>query len=340
MKIKKTRVLSGVRASHSSLHLGNYLGAIRGMVELQNKVGHETFYMVADLHGITTSFNPKMLHKNRLEAAKDLLAAGIDPEKSAVFLQADVPEHVELAYLLSSVSQVPELMRMPSKKDEYRKYADDGQLKGVSFALLGYPVLMAADILLYKAEKVPIGEDQLPHLEFTRKVARRLNVKYGLRLPVPEAVLSNELRVPSISEKGKKMSKSTPESAIFLNDSYEEIKKKIFGMSTDAGKGFRAPRKHDAVYALFTLVELVIGSDRRRELEKQYLGSGDGVRYSEVKLELVDAIYNLLKPIQTRRRDLDNNPAKLRGILDEGAMKASKVASITLDEIKGAMGLS
>lgn len=335
MNTNKVRVLSGIRASHESLHIGNLFGALDGMIALQNDPMNEAYYMVADLHGITTDFDPKILAKNRLEVAKDMLAAGIDPNKCVFFLQADVPEHIELAYLLSSLSHVSELMRMPSKKNEYKKYADSGQLTGVSIALLGYPVLMAADILLYKAKKVPIGIDQLPHLEFARKVARRLNKNYGLDFPVPKAITTKEIRVPSLTGKGK-MSKSSPEGAIFLKDSLEEIQNKVSKIPTDSGRGVELPTE-GGVFALFTLIELVQGLPRRKEVENKYLG--DGVKYSEVKKDLARDIYSIVKPIQDRRKELDNNPEKLQEIINMGAARARVVANKTLNEVKRAMGL-
>lgn len=338
MRKNKIRVLSGVRASHSSLHLGNLLGAIQGMVELQEMPEYETYYMVADLHGITTKFDPKELNRNRIEVVKDYLATGIDPKRSVLFLQSDVSEHTELAYLLSSLSPVKRIMRLPSKKDEYKSYADKDQLVGVSFALLGYPVLMAADILLYKAEKVPIGLDQEPHLEFTREVTKRLNKTYGLNFPLPTrfSVFAEKYTVPSILGEGK-MSKSKPGSAIFLNDSYEVVKKKIFGMPTDIGKGMTLPSESDDVYAFFLMIELILGEPRRKEAERQYLD--EGIKYSEYKQELTDAIFDILEPIQKKRRFYDNNPEEIDKILKSGAERARRVARATLSEIKIAMGL-
>lgn len=337
-KSEKIRVLSGIRASYNSLHIGNLLGAIEGMIALQNDPKYETFYMVADLHGITEPFDPKELSQNRLAVAKDYLAAGVDPKKSTLFLQSDVPEHAELAYYLSSIITVNRLLRMPSRKEEYRKYSDKNQLINVSYALLGYPVLMAADILLYKAVEVPIGEDQEPNLEVARQIARSLNSKYGLNFPIPKKYtsLAQNVTVPSISGKGK-MSKSKTRSAIFLSDSREEIEKKVAEISTDSGRGDGVPSVDDNVYALFLLVELFVGKARRIQMEKKYVSSG--VKYNVVKKELVEAIFRKLEPIQKRRAELDKNPEEVEKILKAGAIRAREVAKSTVSEVRKAMGM-
>jgi len=333
MNKKKIRVLSGIRASHSSLHLGNLEGAIRGMIKLQNDPKYETFYMVADLHGITTPFNPEKLKRNRLEIAKDYLAAGIDPKKSVLFLQADVSEHVELAYYLSSAVRHNRVKQLPGKKEEYREHPER-----VSVALLNYPVLMAADILAYKAEIVPIGLDQEPHLDITREIARNMNLKYDLDFPEPQrfAVVAGDFTVPSILGGGK-MSKTKKGSVINLSDSYEVIKQKVARIPTDIGKAKKI-EKDTGAYALFLFVELFMGKPKKRKLERDYLSS-KGIKYSEIKAELAKAIYKKLKPIQEKRRKYENDPKLVREILDKGAEKARKIAGETLNEVKEAMGL-
>jgi tryptophanyl-tRNA synthetase len=309
------------------------------MKDLQKNPKYESFFMVADLHGITETFDPEEISRNRLAVAKDYLAAGIDPNKSALFLQSDVPEHTELSGYLSSIIMVNRLLDMPSKKDEYRKYSDKDQLSNVSYALLGYPVLMAADILLYKAVEVPIGPDQIPNLEVAQQIARSLNSKYGLDFPIPERYKDpkRDFIVPSILGKGKKMSKSNSGSAIFLSDSEEEIRRKVAGIPTDAGKGDKTPTIKDPAYALFLLVELFISKERRDRLEKDYLSTG--VHYSEIKKELADAIVKMLEPIQRKRKELDKNPEEVKKVLRQGAIKARKVAKMTVKEVREAMGL-
>jgi tryptophanyl-tRNA synthetase len=331
-KSEKIRVLSGIRASHSSLHIGNLLAAIDGMVELQNNPDYETFYMVADLHGITTPFDPDELSRNRIEVAKDYLSVGIDPKKSVLFLQSDLSEHAELAYYLSSIVSVPNGLHVPS----FEKKKNVKELSNVSVARLEYPVLMAADILLYKAKKVPIGLDQEPHLEITRIIAKRMNKTYDLSLPIPERFSTkvSDYVIPNLRGDGK-MAKSEPKYAIFLNDSLDQIKAKLAKVPTNLGSGEGIP-KEGGVYVLFLLTKLFIGNDRAGELEKQY--KGVGIKYGDLKEELAHAIYKRLKPIQDKRKYYDENPQVVERILDEGAKKARGVASQTLKEIKSAMG--
>jgi len=328
-KDSKIRVLSGIRASHSSLHIGNLLGAIEGMKKLQEDPRYETFYMVADLHAITTPFKPEELRKNRIAIAVDYLAAGIDPEKSVLFLQADVSEHAEFSYYLSSVVKDTRVHRLPSYKDKKKE--------DLTVAALNYPVLMAADILLYKAKRVPIGDDQLPHLEIAREIVRTMNKEYHTNFPEPKQFRTSGHAVPSLLGKGKKMSKSVKGSAINLLDDLVTIKKKLLKIPTDKGKGQEIP-KGGGVATLLTLVELFQGKDRKRKYEKQYKGSG--IRYKKLKEELAGAIYSELESIQTRRRKLEKNPEYVERILKEGAKKAREVARGTLKETKRAMGLS
>jgi tryptophanyl-tRNA synthetase len=333
--MKRKRVLSGIRASHSSLHIGNLLGSIEEMVKLQNNPEYDTFYMVADLHGITTPFEPSELKRNRLEVAKDYLACGIDPTKSALFLQADVSEHTELAYLLSSTTTIARLYQVPSFKDKEKDFRNHPER--LTLALLDYPVLMAADILLYKAEVVPIGVDQVPHLEIAREIVRSMNSKYDLTFPEPKALVNkNMTAIPSISHiSKKKMSKSEPEGAIFLNDSFETIKRKVAGIPSQTGGGQVMPSE-GGVYTLYILTKLFI-PEKAEQFEKEYLNGS--IRYGDKKAEIATAIFNRLKPIQENRKKFDENPALVREILNSGAEKARIVARDTIKEVKEKMGL-
>lgn len=326
-KNSKIRALSGIRASYNSLHIGNLLGAIEGMIKLQEDPKYETFYMVADLHAITTPFRPEELRKNRLAIAMDYLAAGIDPEKSVLFLQADVPEHAEFSYYLSSVVKDARLRRLPAYKDMNKTK--------LTIATLNYPVLMAADILLYKAKKVPIGEDQLPNLEIAREIVRTMNKKYNTDFPEPRQFKTLDHAVPSLVSKGK-MSKSIKGSAISLSDNLIAIKKKLSKVSTDKGKGKEIPRE-GGVVTLLILVELFQGKLKRREYEEQYRGGG--IRYKELKEGLAKAIFAKLEPIQVRRAELEKKPEYVEKVLKDGAIKARKIAKATLEETKKAMGL-
>ena len=220
LRIMKKRVLSGMRAS-GRLHLGNYLGGAKGMLELQNNPEYETLYMVADVHGITAPYEVKKLQQNRREMLLDYLSVGLDPEKSVVFMQSTVPEHLELAFYLSSVVSMFRMQHLPTFKDEVKKHPDN-----VTMALLGYPVLMAADILIYKAGLVPVGIDQEPHLEVAREIARKMNDTYGTKFPEPIRFATKGEYVPSLSGEGK-MSKSVEGSYINLTDDLKTIQKAL-----------------------------------------------------------------------------------------------------------------
>jgi tryptophanyl-tRNA synthetase len=201
MSQTKKRVLSGIRAT-GRLHLGNYLGAVKGMLELQKDPTYETFYMVADVHTLTTPYETEQLRINRREIMLDYLAAGLDPEKSVLFQQAEVPQHLELSFYFSSVMTIAKMQHLPTFKDKVKQYPEH-----TTMALLNYPILMAADILVYQAELVPVGIDQEPHIEVTREIARRMNQEYGTHFPEPKRFATKGEYVPSLAGTGK-MSKS------------------------------------------------------------------------------------------------------------------------------------
>ncbi len=321
-------MLSGIRAT-GRLHLGNYLGAVKGMLELQSNDEFETYYMVADIHTITTPYDIEELRKNRREVILDYLAAGLDPEKSVIFQQSEVKEHLELSFYLSSVVTVAKMQHLPTFKDKVKQYPEN-----VTMALLNYPILMAADILAYKAGLVPVGIDQEPHLEVAREIARRFNQDYGTNFPEPQRFKTIGEYVPSLTGEGK-MSKSVEGSFINLTDDLETIKSKIAKIPTDDGQGDEIT---GGVKSLFEFVELFQGKDRKNELEKQY--KSDGVRYGDIKNELSEAIFNELEPIQAKRAEFENNTDLVDRIISEGNEKARIVAQETVKEVKEKMGLS
>ena len=327
--MSKKRVLSGIRAS-GRLHLGNYLGAVKGMLALQDDPEYETFYMVADLHSITTPYDPKSFQKAVREVILDYLAAGIDPQKSTLFVQSHVPEHVELAYLLSTAVSIARMSHLPTYKEKVKQYPDN-----VNMALLNYPVLMAADILAYKADAVPVGDDQLPHLEVTREIARKINEKYGLDFPEPTQFKTEGHYIPSLTGEGK-MSKTVEGSFINLTDNLATIKARLAAAPTDSGKGKSVPEE-GGVANLLKLVEIIEGVAKRQKYEEQY--KGEGIKYSELKEGLAEAIYETLKPIQEKRKYYEEKPEEVDKIIVEGAKKAQEIARATLTEVKKAMGL-
>lgn len=322
------RVLSGIRAS-GRLHLGNYLGAVKGMLELQNNPEYETFYMVADAHSITTPYNAFLLKEDTKSVVIDYLAAGLDPEKSVIFVQSMVPEHFEMAFYLSTMISVARMQHLPTFKEKVKQYPRD-----VTMALLNYPVLMAADILLYKAGNVPVGVDQEPHLEIARQIARNMNSKYGTNFPEPQIFSTPGKCIPSLTGEGK-MSKSVEGSYILLVDDLETIKKKLALAPTDAGSGEKVPES-GSIYNLLQLVELFQGIEKRKAYEDLYVSSG--IKYQELKTELASAIFDSLKPIQEKRREIEAKPEYVNLVIKSGAEKAKKVAGETLRETKEKMG--
>lgn len=329
MYMDKKRVLSGIRAT-GRLHLGNYLGMVKGMLKLQDDPDYEVFFMVADLHTLTTPFDPESLQSKVKDVVLDYLAAGLDPAKASVFVQSQVREHVEFAYLLSTEVSIARLMHLPTYKDKVKQFPGSNTI-----ALLYYPVLMAADILLYKAQKLPVGDDQLPHLEITREIARKMNEKYGLDFPKPEQIKTEGHCIPSLTCEGK-MSKSVEDSCLYLTDSLNEIKRKLAKVPTDLGKG-GSISKEGGVAVLLYLVELFQGKERRKGYEQAY--TANGVKYSELKAELATAIFKELEPIQMKRKELEAQPEYIEKVINEGAVKARRIAQETLREVEGRMGL-
>jgi len=344
----KKRVLSGIRAS-GRLHLGNYLGAVKGMLALQDDPEYETFYMVADLHSVTTPYDTERFKETVREVVLDYLAAGLDPQKSTIFVQSHVPEHVELAYLFSTVVSVARMSHLPTYKEKIKQFP-----KNVSMALLNYPVLMAADILAYKADSVPVGDDQLPHLEVTREIARKMNEKYGLDFPEPEQFRTSGFYVPSLTGEGK-MAKTVEGSFINLTDDLQTIEKRIAKVPTDSGKGYikkgqylsqeavtggsrvKSPAGSGGVKTLMELIEFFEGLDKRKDYEKLY--TTKGIKYKDLKEELAKAIHKELQPIQKKRVVLEKDPSHVERTLEDGTKKAQKVAKETLGEVKEKMGL-
>jgi tryptophanyl-tRNA synthetase len=322
----KKRVLSGIRAS-GGLHLGNYLGAIKGMIALQEDPQYETFYMVADAHAITTPFSPQELRKTRMEVIIDYLACGLDPNKSTIFFQSDILEHFELAFIFSSITTIARMQHLPTYKEKVKQYPQDN-----SMALLNYPVLMAADILLYKAQLVPVGIDQEPHLEVAREIVRKMNQLYGTDFPEPKRFTTKGEYVPSLNGEGK-MSKSVEGSYILLSDSADTIKKKIRTVPTASKAGGEII---GGIRVLFQLLSLFLPEKIDYFKEKFHEGS---LQFVELKDALADAIYKELEPIQKRREELINNSDYLKQVIEGGREKARKVASETLNEVREKIGL-
>jgi tryptophanyl-tRNA synthetase len=320
------RVLAGIRAT-GTLHLGNYLGAVKGMLALQDDPNYHTMYMVADAHAVTTPYDVESLRKNRREVIVDYLAAGLDPDKSILFCQADVPQHFELAFYFSSVMTVAKMQHMPTFKEKAAQYPEN-----VTMALLNYPVLMAADILLYQAGHVPAGLDQEPHIEVAREIARRMNQDYGLHFPEPQRFITKGAYVPSLTGEGK-MSKSVQGSFLNITDDLETLRKKIRSVPTATSVGGEMPA---GVKALFTLLEL-LAPEEVADFTTQY---EDGtLRFVELKDRLAEVVFAQLEPMQAKRNEVLAKPGYVDEVMRHGAEQAREIAQKTVDEVKVKMGL-
>jgi len=327
---KKTRVFSGTRPT-GPLHLGNYFGGIKGYLELQERKDLDCLYAVVDLHGITSPYDPQKYPQQVKELVLDYLACGLNPKKSHLIIQSQIPEHLELAYYFSTLYPVSRLEQLPTYKEKKIE-----QPKYINLGLLYYPILMAADILIYKSELVPVGKDQLPHLELTREVARSFNHYFGKTFPEPQAYLTKGAYIPSLTGEGK-MSKTKEDSYISLIDNLETIRRKLSKVPTDFGKGKKIP-KNGGVNTLLTLIELFMADDQRKRYEKEYLTTG--IKYQPLKEDLAQRIYSYLKPIQEKRQYYESKTDLIKKILKEGSTYASQIAKETLKEVKKKMGIS
>ncbi|EKD87112.1 MAG: hypothetical protein ACD_37C00033G0002 [uncultured bacterium] len=323
---KKRKVYSGIRAT-GRLHLGNYFGAVKGMLELQDQ--YDCVFGIMDLHVLTTPYDTKTLKQNVRDVLLDYLAAGLDPEKCLIEIQSTTP-HAELAYLLSTVYPVSRLEDLPTYKEKKAQHP-----KYVNMGLLFYPVLMAADILLYKADLVPVGRDQEPHLEVAREIARKFNDMFGETFPEPQRFKTPAEYVPSLTGEGK-MGKSTEGSFINLTDDLETIKKRLAAVPTDSGAlGGDVPRT-GGVATLFTLLRILNKEDLYNKYAQDYRDKN--IRYSEMKPEIADAIFEVLKPIQEKRAEIESS-FDLDGMIEKHTKICREVAGQTLTEVKQKMGL-
>jgi tryptophanyl-tRNA synthetase len=322
------RIFSGVQPT-GNVHLGNYLGALRNWVALQHE--YESFFCIVNLHAITSRQDPKMLAAASRELARVYLAVGIDPAISTVFIQSDVAQHAELTWVLNCTARISELERMTQFKDKARK-----QRENVGVGVFDYPVLMAADILLYQTDLVPVGDDQKQHLELTRDLAIRFNRDYGETFRVPDAFIPKVgARIMSLSDPASKMSKSDddPNGCIRLLDDAESIQRKFKRAVTDSGTDIRFDPERPAVTNLLTIFQLLTGQTPE-QVETHFAGKG----YAQLKRDLADATIAFLQPVQERVRTLDD--AELSARLEQGAAKARNIASVTWEVVKDRVGLS
>ncbi|HEV2765074.1 MAG TPA: tryptophan--tRNA ligase [Pyrinomonadaceae bacterium] len=322
------RIFSGVQPT-ANLHLGNYLGAIRNWVELQSE--YESFFCVVNLHAITLPQDPKNLSARTRELARLYLAAGIDPQRSTIFVQSDVHEHAELSWILNCVARLGELERMTQFKDKSRKQATEN----VSAGLLNYPVLMAADILLYMTDLVPVGHDQKQHLELTRDLAVRFNRDFGELFRVPDPFIPKVgAKIMALDDPARKMSKSDEGEAgrVGLLDSADTIRRKFKRAVTDSGTEIRFDESRPAITNLLTIYQLLTGRSPQ-EIEEHFEGKG----YAQLKGELADVTIEFLRPLQERAEGISDG--ELSRLLAEGRDRAQSIARSTVSEVKRRMGL-
>lgn len=321
------RIFSGVKPT-GPLHLGNYLGALRNWVQLQHE--YESFFCIVNLHAVTIPIEPAYLSRLTIEIARLYLAVGIDPTISTIFIQSDVPEHTELTWILNCKTRLSELERMTQFKDQARK-----QRESIGAGIFEYPVLMAADILLYQTDLVPVGEDQKQHLELTRDLAIRFNRDYGETFRIPEPYIPKiGARIMSLSDPSKKMSKSEddPNGCVMLLDDVDTIRRKFKRAVTDSGTEIRFEEKRPAITNLLTIYQLLTGKGPA-EIEEHFSGAG----YAKLKDELAEVTIEFLKPLQERVSAIDDG--KLDEILNHGAARAQAIARPTLERAKTNMGL-
>lgn len=322
------RYFSGIQPT-GELHIGNYLGAIKSWIELQDT--YEGIFGIVDYHAITEPYKPNDMSRRVLDAALDYLAAGLNPNKSIIMIQSLVPEHTEMAWLLNCITPVSWVERVPTYKDKAR------QLRiSVNMGLLSYPVLMAADIVLYKSTIVPVGEDQVPHLELTREIVRTFNSRFGDTFPEPQTYLGSGARIMSLTEPEKKMSKSLgPQNYIALSDPPDAIRAKLARAVTDIGPTGR--EMSPGTKNLFQLMGIFSSKDTYGHFKQLY--DEGNIRYSDMKDKLADDMISVLGPIRDRRQELALRPDYVRDLLIEGSRRAREIARETLLEAKDKMGL-
>ena len=325
----KKRVFSGIQPT-GDLHIGNYLGAIQHWVKIQHE--YDCIYCVVDLHAITVPQEPRALKAKTREVAALLIASGIDPKIASVLVQSHVHEHSELTWILNCYIPMGWMRRMTQFKEKSQKQKEE-----VSTALFDYPALMAADILLYNTDEVPVGEDQKQHVELARDVAQRFNSIYGETFTVPKAVIAEAgARIMGLDDPTQKMSKSEeqPGRAISLLDSPDDMRNKIMRATTDSLREIRFDENRPGVNNLLVIYEQFTGQGRK-EIEARFEGKG----YADLKRELAEVVVDGLSPMQTRYRDLTADPSHIERLLAEGAGKVRPIAEKTLALVKDRVGL-
>jgi tryptophanyl-tRNA synthetase len=330
--MSKKRVLSGIQPTHDSFHLGNYLGALKQWVQLQED--NDAFYCVVDLHALTVETDPKVLQKRILLSAAQLIAIGVDPSKCTLFIQSHVPAHNQLAWVLECITGFGEAGRMTQFKDKSQK----GGADRTNVGLFTYPILQAADILLYQADFVPVGEDQRQHIELTRDLGQRFNSKYKEIFNIPQAQIIKSLaKINDLQDPTAKMSKSAASMSgvIELLDAPEITLKKFKSSVTDDGKEVKFDEKGKPGISNLLTIHSALSGKSIEAIESEFAGKG----YGDFKSAVAEVVIAELEPIRERTKELMDDPAELVSLLSTGANKANEVASNTLKEVYAAIGL-
>ena len=324
----KPILVSGTQPT-GRLHIGNYLGALKNFVELQNSGNYQCYFFLADLHALTQGPEPETLAKNIVNLTADYLAIGLDPKKSVIYQQSQIPAHSELAWVLNTVTPMGDLERMTQYKDKSAR-----QAANVNAGLFDYPVLMAADILIYNAQFIPVGEDQLQHLELARTVARKFNARFGETFIEPKDSLTQTPRVMSLKDPLKKMSKSDPEGCLFIDDSPEEIKRKLARAVTDSGSEILYdPEKKPGLSNLLEIYGAFADKDPHAVAI-----DFEGKQYSDLKRGLAELIARHFEKFRAKKAALLAKPAVMKKILAAGSKKAGLVAAKKMAEVKKKVG--
>ncbi len=324
------KIVSGIQPT-SQLHIGNYLGALKQWVDIQDT--NECVFFIADLHSLTVPYDPKKMQNTIKETVIAYIAAGLNPEKSIIFVQSAVREHSELCWLLNTICPIGELQRMTQYKDKSKKFKDN-----INAGLLDYPVLQTADVLLYKGEGVPVGKDQEQHVELMRTLGRKFNQKFGQTFAEPKSLILKEgAKIMSLIDPKKKMSKSDEaKSCIFLFDEPEAITKKLMSATTDSGKEVKYNiTKKPGISNLLTIYSLLTGKTTQA-LEKEFAGKN----YGDFKKSLAEVVVNYLEPFRRKQKELMTREVYVQEILKQGQRRAQTIAQLTMQEVREKMGLA
>jgi tryptophanyl-tRNA synthetase len=322
------RIFSGVQPT-GNLHIGGYLGAMKQWINLQEQ--EECFFMIADLHALTIPRNPKTFSKDIFELAVELIATGLDPKKCVIFIQSQVKEHTELTWLLDIITPVSELERMTQYKTKAKQFKEN-----INIGLLNYPVLQAADILLYQTDFIPVGKDQIQHLELTKTIARKFNQRFGETFKEPKPLLLKfGEKIMALNNPKKKMSKSMPKTCLFLFDEPEIIKKKIMSAVTDTGKEIKYDVSEKPGISNLLTIYSFFSKKPINQIEKEF----ENKNYAEFKKLLIELLSISLEPIRKKRKELLEEKTYINEVLEEGAEKARAIAQATMKKVRKKIGL-